>query len=69
MRCLNHLLGMMIPIDIPILKMGKQLNHQTDLAPAGEGAKILEVGFNAGHSVCLMMCLAAGGDWNLWRLW
>ena len=25
---------------------------------AGEGARILEVGFNAGHSVCLMMCLA-----------
>ena len=30
MRCLNHLLGMMIPIDIPILKVGKHLNHRTD---------------------------------------
>ena len=29
-------------------------------ARAGEGAKILEVGFNAGHSVCLMMCLGSG---------
>ena len=40
---------------------GKAPQPPDRLAPAGEGAKILEVGFNAGHSVCLMMCLAAGG--------
>ena len=29
----------------------------------GKNAKILEIGFNAGHSVCLMLCLGWSTEW------
>ena len=32
----------------------------------GKNAKILEIGFNAGHSVCLMLCLGWSTEW-LWK--